>query len=156
MSRAHKIEEIVGTEGLIECTVCTGAEGTLPTDCPGIRIPANQQDQIHRGELDYKDGEWAVPPNITRRVHITKGSGEKPVTPRPDFPNVDHPSHYGGDTTYEHVKVAIAWGLDKRAFLYNCTKYLCRLGKKPIAAELEDLEKAKWYLEKEIEQLKKA
>lgn len=25
--------------------------------------------------------------------------------------NVNHPSHYGGDTTYEVIKVINAWGL---------------------------------------------
>ncbi len=64
---------------------------------------------------------------------------------------VNHPAHYGGDTTYEHWKVMVAWGLLSNAFLYNCTKYICRMGKKSNA--LEDLKKAKWYLEKAIEQL---
>ena len=62
---------------------------------------------------------------------------------------VNHPSHYGGDTIYEHWKVARAWGLVEDAFLYNCSKYICRAGKKGDA--LEDLKKAKWYLEKAIE-----
>jgi len=61
---------------------------------------------------------------------------------------VHHPLHYGGDTTYEHVKVMKAWGMTNNAFLYNCTKYLCRFGKKDN--RLEDLEKAKWYLEQAI------
>lgn len=64
---------------------------------------------------------------------------------------VDHPSHYGGDVTYEHVKVAEAWGLDKDAHLYNCTKYICRVGKKGGATVLEDLRKAAWYLARRIE-----
>lgn len=64
---------------------------------------------------------------------------------------VDHPAHYGGaDNPYEHVKVAQAWGLVGNAFLYNCTKYICRVGKKGSA--LEDLRKAAWYLQKAIEQ----
>ena len=62
---------------------------------------------------------------------------------------VNHPQHYGGDTLYEHWKVMVAWGLLSNAFLYNCTKYICRAGKKGSA--LEDLRKAKWYLEKAIE-----
>jgi uncharacterized protein DUF3310 len=67
---------------------------------------------------------------------------------------VNHPAHYGGaDNPYEHVKVAEAWGLLTNAFLYNCTKYLCRQGKKGPA--LNDLKKAAWYLQKEIERLEK-
>lgn len=65
--------------------------------------------------------------------------------------NVDHPSHYGGkDNPYEHVKVAEAWGLVANAFLYNATKYISRLGKKRGTGALEDLKKARWYLDREI------
>lgn len=62
---------------------------------------------------------------------------------------VNHPPHYGGDTTYEHWRVAVAWKLTP--FLYNCTKYICRQGRKRRAASVEDLKKARWYLDKAIE-----
>lgn len=65
---------------------------------------------------------------------------------------VNHPSHYGGDTTYEHIKVVEAWGLNYA--LGNATKYICRAGKK-TKDELEDLEKARWYLEHEIARVKR-
>jgi hypothetical protein len=66
---------------------------------------------------------------------------------------VNHPAHYGGaDNPYEHVKVAEAWGLFHNAMLYNCTKYICRAGKKDAPA-LEDLKKARWYLDREIQRL---
>jgi uncharacterized protein DUF3310 len=68
---------------------------------------------------------------------------------------VDHPPHYGGDQPYEHWKVMVAWGLDRDAFLYNCTKYLCRMGKKDRAATAEDLKKARWYLDRAIEREEK-
>lgn len=67
---------------------------------------------------------------------------------------IDHPAHYGGaDNVYEHVKVAEAWGLFANAMLYNCTKYLCRAGKK--GSTIEDLKKARWYLDREIQRLEK-
>ena len=56
---------------------------------------------------------------------------------------VDHPNHYGGDTTYEAIKVIEAWGLG--FCLGNCVKYVCRAGKKSDN-RLEDLRKALWYL----------
>lgn len=37
----------------------------------------------------------------------------------------------------------------------NAVKYIARAGKKDPEKEVEDLEKAKWYLEREIERLKK-
>lgn len=66
---------------------------------------------------------------------------------------VNHPDHYGGDTTYEAIKVIEAWQLDFH--LGNAVKYICRAGKKDPAKELEDLNKAKWYLERRIQNLTK-
>ena len=69
---------------------------------------------------------------------------------------VDHPSHYGGaDDPFEHVKVAEAKGWDRDAMIYNCTKYLWRYGRKAGADVLEDLRKARWYLDRRIQQLEK-
>jgi len=66
--------------------------------------------------------------------------------------NVDHPSHYGGkDNLYEAIKVIEAWDLG--FCLGNVVKYLSRAGKKSDK-KLEDLEKASWYLNREIESLK--
>lgn len=68
---------------------------------------------------------------------------------------VNHPSHYGGDdNVYEAIKVIEAWELDFH--LGNTVKYISRAGKKDVEKELEDLLKAKWYLERKIENLKKS
>lgn len=67
---------------------------------------------------------------------------------------VNHPSHYGGaDNPYEAIKVIEAWNLD--FCLGNTVKYISRAGKKDTDKTIQDLEKAKWYLERKIEQLKK-
>ena len=68
---------------------------------------------------------------------------------------VNHPAHYGGDTTYEVIKVIEAWGLDNNFCLGNTVKYIARAGKKNENI-LEDLKKAQWYLNREIEKLEKA
>jgi hypothetical protein len=66
---------------------------------------------------------------------------------------VNHPVHYGGaENTYEAIKVIEAWGLD--FCLGNAVKYISRAGRKDKAKEVEDLEKAKWYLQRRINQLK--
>lgn len=62
---------------------------------------------------------------------------------------VNHPAHYGGDTTYETIKVIEAWDLD--FCLGNTVKYISRAGKK--GDELTDLKKAQFYLERRIGQL---
>lgn len=69
---------------------------------------------------------------------------------------VNHPNHYGGDTVYETIKVLEAWGLDRDFLLGNCVKYISRAGKKDPAKELEDLRKAKFYLDRKIMNLEKA
>lgn len=69
---------------------------------------------------------------------------------------VKHPAHYGGEeNTYEVIKVCEAWGLDKDAYLFNVVKYVARAGKKDPNKELEDLNKAMFYLQRRIETLKK-
>jgi hypothetical protein len=65
--------------------------------------------------------------------------------------HVNHPEHYGGDQVYEAIKVIEAWELD--FCLGNVVKYVSRAGKKDPTKELEDLEKAKWYLQRRIDQL---
>lgn len=39
---------------LFFCTRCNGAEASLPTDCPGIPISQEMQDDIAAGNSDYR------------------------------------------------------------------------------------------------------
>ena len=67
---------------------------------------------------------------------------------------VDNPSHYCG-TKYQVINFIEDWGLGY--CLGNVVKYICRAGKKYIGdkqKELQDLEKAKWYLERRLEEHK--
>lgn len=64
---------------------------------------------------------------------------------------INHPIHYGGDTPYEAIKVIEAWGLGFN--LGNTVKYIARAEHK--GATIQDLEKAAWYLNREIENRKK-
>lgn len=67
---------------------------------------------------------------------------------------VQHPAHYGGDVLHETYKCLAAWGLVSNAYLWTAVKYLSRAGKKDPAKTIEDLEKSKWYIDREIERLK--
>jgi len=68
---------------------------------------------------------------------------------------VDHPAHYGGaDNPYEVIKVIRAWELGFA--LGNTIKYIARAGKKSKETLLEDLKKARWYLDDEIKELEKS
>lgn len=65
---------------------------------------------------------------------------------------VNHPKHYGGQRNpYEAIKVLEAWDLGFH--LGNVVKYISRAGKKNN--QIEDLEKALWYLNRYIDILKK-
>jgi Protein of unknwon function (DUF3310) len=66
---------------------------------------------------------------------------------------VNHPEHYGGaEDPYEAIKVVEAWSLCFH--LGNVIKYISRAGKKGDA--LEDLKKARWYLDRKISILENA
>lgn len=65
---------------------------------------------------------------------------------------VDHPAHYGGaGNPYEAINVIEAWSLG--FCLGNTVKYIARAGKKGDL--IEDLKKARWYLDREIVRLEK-
>lgn len=73
-----------------------------------------------------------------------KGAEEK----QPDA--VNHPSHYASESGLEAIEVIEAF-FHGNAFLANTFKYIARAGKKGGEAKrLEDLKKARWYLEREI------
>ena len=85
------------------------------------------------GMVDLPDCQFCNPPRIREK--------EK----------VNHPAHYGGDVPHEAIKCIAAWGLNFQ--LGNAAKYICRAGKKQNESTLEDLKKARWYLDWEIKRL---
>lgn len=62
---------------------------------------------------------------------------------------VDHPAHYAEGRKFEPIDVIEDWGLG--FCLGNAVKYISRAGRKEDY--LNDLEKAKWYLEREIKKV---
>jgi hypothetical protein len=85
--------------------------------------------------------------------HYEKGKLVKTTDTKKEA--VNHPSHYGGkDNPYEAIKIIEYSGAN---FLVgNTLKYLLRAGKKYTVDKnsevhaLEDLKKARWYLDREI------
>lgn len=60
---AHAPDKDCGPYGcnvcnLFICSVCGGVEGSLATECPGVRLTLEQQDEIYAGILDFKNGGW--------------------------------------------------------------------------------------------------
>ena len=66
--------------------------------------------------------------------------------------NVDHPDHYLKDSGHEVIDVINSWKLNFE--LGNAIKYIARVGKKDSGKMMEDLEKAKWYIQHQINELK--
>lgn len=72
---------------------------------------------------------------------------------KPDM--VEHPEHYQSDNGLEVIEVIEAFTTDLEGILAtdtgNVIKYICRWSKK---GGLQDLEKARWYLNHLIEKVK--
>lgn len=66
--------------------------------------------------------------------------------------NVEHPSHYCTG------KIEVIDFIEDKELNYhrgNAIKYIVRAGKKDPSKEIEDLQKAVWYLNREIDRLLK-
>ena len=63
--------------------------------------------------------------------------------------NVNHPSHYNMGEI-EVIDAVESWGFGKGFNRGNAIKYIARAGRKDGESELDDLRKAKWYIEREI------
>jgi hypothetical protein len=62
--------------------------------------------------------------------------------------SVDHPSHYRKDSGLEAIDAIEAWDLNFN--LGNVVKYICRAGLKENTNGVVDLEKALWYIQREL------
>ncbi len=63
---------------------------------------------------------------------------------------INNPSHYASGKI-EVIEAIEDWKLC--GHLFNVVKYVARAGKKDPFKEIEDLEKARWYLNRKIELL---
>lgn len=99
-------------------------------------------DEVHKA-IGYKpDDNYDRVPYEDVEKNIEKEAG---------FDAVSHPSHYTEGRQYEPRKVIHDWGLNFN--LGNAVKYISRAGRKGDA--LEDLKKARQYLDFEIEEMEK-
>lgn len=85
---------------------------------------------------------------------------EETIKAEKAFDAVNRPSHYCEGRKYEPIKVIQDWQLD--FCLGNTVKYISRAGRKTSAAlsdiekTIEDLEKAEFYLNYKIKELKES
>lgn len=64
-----------------------------------------------------------------------------------------NPDHYKAGRKYEPINVIEDWGLNFR--LGNAVKYISRNGRKPGENPIEDLKKAVYYINREIQYLER-
>ena len=118
-----------------------------------------------KNEINKKDNKQTVKNIVNKKLTVT----DKPINYDEIFSPEDivghpeminHPKHYGGEENpYEAIKIIEALNLNFN--LGNCLKYICRLGKKPSGSlsndekTLEDLKKAAWYMQREVERFQK-
>tara|TARA_R100000664_G_C2758174_1_gene146859 strand:+ start:370 stop:735 length:366 start_codon:yes stop_codon:yes gene_type:complete len=107
--------------------------------------PGTQWDKDEHGNPLVSPGtQWDKYPTQEEIIEFNRKKNRKEEM-------VDHPIHYGGENnTYEAIKVIDAWGLNFN--LGNTIKYISRADKK--INKKEDLEKAAWYLNREINKIK--
>ena len=67
--------------------------------------------------------------------------------------SVNHPNHYntGGIEVIDAIE---AWDFGEGFNRGNAIKYIVRAGRKDKSTEIEDLEKAGWYIQREIARMK--
>ena len=105
--------------------------------------------QVYRISKDLKGTTESRGALKTGASQETKQWTDSPPLPKTDV--VNHPAHYktGGIETIDFIE-AKQLGYN----LGNCVKYISRAGVKTNDA-LEDLKKARWYLNREIENREK-
>jgi hypothetical protein len=79
---------------------------------------------------------------------MAKAKKKKWVKKAVEKDHVNHPSHYNSGKI-EVIEAIEDWKLGFH--LGNAVKYIARAGKKDLSKEVQDLEKAIWYLRRKIE-----
>jgi len=130
-----------------DLTVSTGVFNWQNDPSHGQCIAMNDEYETY---VWTEDSEWFVDGNWVEVYEPPNESLVKAVKEVEEM--VDHPNHYGGkDNTYEAIKIIEHFDLN--FCLGNVIKYILRAGKKDDL--IQDLEKATWYLGREISKLKK-
>lgn len=91
---------------------------------------------------------WAAQRAVDPIAAEQMSLGERP---KPDNDPVNHPSHYTAYSGIEVIQLTEQMNFNRG----NAVKYIARAGLKNPETELEDLEKARWYIDREIERIKK-
>ena len=123
-------------------------------ECDGMNVNCNGGfikylwEDIEVNKSDLKTVEIKEKTNTKETLQETLDKVKEPVENDP----VNHPSYY------TDTKIEVMDYIEDKGFnfaLGNAVKYISRAGKKDPNKTIQDLEKANWYLNREIERLKK-
>lgn len=90
--------------------------------------------------------------NEAQQEAPTERNPDKTMINNPPADNVNHPAHYN----FGKIEVIDFIEQQHLGFhLGNSVKYISRAGRKDPAKTIEDLKKAAWYLNRQIERLKR-
>lgn len=56
---------------LVACRTCGGGEGSLPTECPGVRMTPAEEGRVYAAVLDFVDGAWKSTPRPGLLIRMT-------------------------------------------------------------------------------------
>ena len=137
-----------------ECEGCTAWSGT---DCTRNPITEGCLKDLNENNI------CLVGDTITPKAMLKASDTNEPIIIKMDnnienYEMVNHPKHYRPGT-YEAINVIEAWDLNFS--LGSAIKYISRCGLKPDASldnkykAIEDLRKAAWYINREIERIDK-
>lgn len=146
-------------ETVLDCDICPVNSGVCNGDCEFYyKEYLNEEIEVDKSKLKDSDVESITIGQALQSIYdippqIKINSDEiKEVNVDDENDPVNHPSHYvdGNIEVMDYIE-------DKQLNFArgNVIKYVSRAGKKDPNKELEDLSKAFWYLNREIERLKK-
>lgn len=99
-------------------------------------------------EYEFKDNAIVIKERVNRFEPTTHWQ-ERTLSPD----NVSHPSHYANGWSNGAEVIDLTEHLSFCAG--NVVKYVCRAGRKDPGKHVEDLKKARWYIDREIERVKR-
>lgn len=118
-----------------------------PSERPGLE---ETKEQVKARETHSENGS-TIPTDVrlARSLAAMAGVMDRLTKTQVSDP-VNHPAHYTFGK-HEVIDVIEDWGLTEAYHLACAVKYIARSGKKDVAKEREDLEKAIWYLRRYID-----
>lgn len=146
-------------ETVLDCDICPASCENCNGNCEfHYKKYLNEKIEVDKSKLKDSDVEsitigqalqsiYDIPPQI--KINSDK---IKEVNVDDENDPVNHPSHY------TDTKIEVMDYIEDKGFnfaLGNAVKYISRAGRKDKNKTIEDLEKSRWYLNREIERLKK-